>query len=121
MYDNEVPEQLIKEIMGHKSNCIKVYKWTSDHLKEDSSKKVSGEPIPKVSKVELEDPSRSDSEEHDDNFGKLSFEKMVKNVTRTKLEMQKKLYPKSRLKAKRIVQWACKFTIDLNLNMKFNK
>ena len=37
MYDRNVLEQIIKEVTGHRSDCVRVYKRTSDHLKEAAS------------------------------------------------------------------------------------
>ena len=44
MYQNSVPEQIIKETTGHKSDCVRVYKRTSDNLRETASKVVSTVP-----------------------------------------------------------------------------
>ena len=41
MYEKRSTEQLIKEVMGHKSDCVRNYKRTSDALKEKASAKVS--------------------------------------------------------------------------------
>ena len=43
MFQQEIPEQVIKEITGHKSDCIRVYKRTSNQILEHASKCISGE------------------------------------------------------------------------------
>ena len=124
MYDRQVPEQIIKEVTGHKSDCVHVYKRTSEVLKENASKMVSGETSPKKVKVEVENDVVKEGKnlpKVDVDGNVLSFEQMIENVKKTQMEIRKKLYPKSRLKAKKILNKAKKLTIDLNLNMKVNK
>ena len=41
MYENNVPEQIIKEVTGHRSECVRVYKRTSDQMLENASKTIS--------------------------------------------------------------------------------
>ena len=41
MYKNDVPEQVIKEITGHKSDCVWLYKRRSDKLREEASLTLS--------------------------------------------------------------------------------
>ena len=43
MYDSDIPEQVIKEITGHKSDCVRVYKRTSDKLLKNASSSIGGE------------------------------------------------------------------------------
>ena len=62
----------------------------------------------------------SDGESVTDNSPQLSIEQMIENVNKTKQEIRKKLYPKSRLMVKSSDP-GNKFTIDLNLNMKLDK
>ena len=38
MYESNVPEQIIKEVMGHHSDCVRAYKRTSDEMLEVASK-----------------------------------------------------------------------------------
>ena len=38
MYSKNIPEQIIKETTGHRSECVRVYKRTGDHLREAASK-----------------------------------------------------------------------------------
>ena len=42
MYEQDIPEQMIKEVTGHKSDCVRIYKRTNDNLREVASKMVSG-------------------------------------------------------------------------------
>ena len=120
MFDNFVPEQIIKETTVHKSECVRVYKQTSEVLQEVASKTL-GEELPKK-KIKLDEDSEcEDGKFVDCDNEYLSYAKMVENVNKTKQEIQKKLYPKSWLKAKKLLNKAKKFTIDLNLNMKVSK
>ena len=41
MYSRNVPEQYIKEVMGHKSDCVQVYKCTPDQLRQFASSTIS--------------------------------------------------------------------------------
>ena len=41
LYDKNVPEQLIKAITGHCSDCVHVYKRTGDHLKQAASNVIA--------------------------------------------------------------------------------
>ena len=52
MYDQNVPEQIIKEVTGHHSDCVRIYKRTGDHLKRAASGVIAGEVPCKVTKVE---------------------------------------------------------------------
>ena len=45
MYQCNVPEQVIKEVTSHWSDCIRVYKHTSDELREQASKTLVGENV----------------------------------------------------------------------------
>ena len=93
MFDKNVPEQIIKEITGHKSDCVRVYKRTADHLREAASKTISGEGYSKKVKLEEESHIESDVAKTDDSVELLSFNQIVENVNRTKEEIHKKMYP----------------------------
>ena len=104
MYQTDVPEQLIKEVTGHKSDCVRYYKRTSDNLRESASKTLSKNAskshveIVKSVQDEVKDvDSDSDNEEKKDV---LSYKQMLLNVAKTKFELRKKKFPKSRLKLK---------------------
>ena len=43
MYNNQVPEQIIKEVTGHRSEAVRIYKCTSDKLREDASNTLSND------------------------------------------------------------------------------
>ena len=85
---------------------------------------VSGEPSNKKAKLDVELENEMNDKEsvngkgYIDVEGKvLTLDRIIQNIEKTKEEMHKKLYPKYRLKAKKLVKKARKFTIDLNLNM----
>ena len=42
MYQSMVPEQVIKEITGHCSDCVRTYKGTSDEVRRVASSTFSG-------------------------------------------------------------------------------
>ena len=100
MYEQQIPEQIIKEVTGHKSDCVSVYKRTSDHLREEASKTVSGENCPKKAKTEVEETEESETIcEFDCDANALTLAKMIENVNKTKEEIKKKLVPRYRVKA----------------------
>ena len=126
MFDNQIPEQLIKETTGHKSDCVRVYKRTSEKLRQQacstigkvdhSSDEKSSDENSKsaVSQVKTEPKVVS---------GELTYDQMLANVMKTKFELRKKLYPKSRLSLKRSKQLVNlskrqRVTIDVNVNVK---
>ena len=37
MFAKNVPEQIIKEVTGHRSECVRTYKCTTDKLREKAS------------------------------------------------------------------------------------
>ena len=43
MYENDIPEQVIKEITGHHSECVRTYKHTPDSIKERASMTIKGQ------------------------------------------------------------------------------
>ena len=120
MYDRNIPEQIIKETTGHRSECVRGYKRTSDELKEVASNALSegiGEfgPAPKIRKIEV--GPDIDFDHVSDVVPKvkpkvkfvtptssiankpyeMSMSEMMHNVLKSRLEMRKKLFPKSRL------------------------
>ena len=120
MYDQDIPEQLIKEVTDHRSEAVCVYKRTSDHLREVASKTLGPEPQEKKVKIdEIESKDDIGSiEDEKSSVPLLFYEKMIENVNKTKDEIRKKLYPKLRLKVKRLLKQAKKVTIDLNVNIR---
>ena len=101
MFDKNIPEQIIKETTGHRSECVHVYKRTSEMLQENASKTVSGSDDQK--KVKIVHDSSNDESDDSKDIVFLSYEKMVENVRKTKEEMRRKMYSKNRLKARRLV------------------
>ena len=88
MFDKNVPEQVIKETTGHRSECVRVHKHTSETLQETASKTVSGKDC---ENVKLEDESseiKVDEDSEDVDF--LTYEKMLENVKKTKEELRKR-------------------------------
>ena len=125
MYDKNIPEQMIKEVTGHKSECVRLYKRTSDELRKEASNIVSGGECTNDFKVE----SDYDSDEKsavvsqgacDVDGHALTFDRMVQNVNKTK-EIRKKLVPRYKVRAKKLLNRPKKVTIDLNVNMKVQK
>ena len=42
MNQANIPEQIIKEVTGHRSDCVRVYNKTTDKMLQDASKTISG-------------------------------------------------------------------------------
>ena len=101
MFDTFVPEKIIKETTGHKSECIRVYKQTSEVFHEAASETQGQDAVQKKVQFQESDSEDSKFNEGEDDF--LLYAKMVENVNKTKEEIRKKLYPKSQLKACRLV------------------
>ena len=112
-----VPEQIIKETTGHRSECVRVYKCTSETLQQAASRTVGGESS--LKQVQIDSIDSEEDDKKDVDF--LSYKKMLENVNKTKEEMRKKLYPRNRLRAQRLLNKAKKLTIDVNLNIKMSK
>ena len=104
MYQQRVDEQVIKEITGHKSDCVRVYKRTNENLLKNASKCISGEDLQKdvkkhekdtnvetekfeVGKVEKKQSKKKDIS---GDIGGLSACQIIKNVVKTRMEMRKK-------------------------------
>ena len=125
MYAKEVPEQLIKEVTGHKSDCVRQYKRTSEELKQKASNTVTNNVEPSTSSgikraklenlVTLEDVS--DVKEKGSEL--LSIEQMIENIRKTKEELnrRKSMVARSRLSLKKRGKCNKKVTIDVNLNI----
>ena len=41
-HEDDIPEQIIKEVTGHKSEAVRFYKRTNDSMRQHASKVVSG-------------------------------------------------------------------------------
>ena len=94
MYQCNVPEQVIKEVTGHRSDCVRVYKKMSDQLREHASKTIVGEenlePVVKKRKVEQSESLDLSDEQKDRLKSSLSVCQIIKNVVKTRMEMRKK-------------------------------
>ena len=144
MFDNKVPEQVIKEIRGHKSECVHVYKCTSDAMLKTASASIGGNG--QVHDVEgdsdnekIENLVCSDDKQRLKES--LSACQMIKNVVKTRIEMckrnkkgvvsqiAKKLlnFNKMKLAKKQIKglksnnKTSDRLVIDLNVNVKYVK
>ena len=118
MYDGNVPEQLIKETTGHRSECVRTYKRTGDHLCQNASSTVSSngggiidfrsvcnipskkrkvefdymsDVIDAQNEVALEEISKVKPE---NKKFELSPRQMMFNVLKSRLEMHQKIVPK---------------------------
>ena len=111
MYQSDVPEQIIKEITGHRSDCVRLYKRTSDDIKLKASSTISGEncinlPEKKVEVAQhteecsevTETEGKSESIDnllsHEDKVRlaeSLTACQMIKNVIRSRMEIKKKV------------------------------
>ena len=136
MYNSYIPEQVIKEVTGHKSDCVRVYKKTSDEIREEASKTIGGECKKKemeLTKVTVNNGSECNEKEPKSKL--LSALQILKNVVKTRMELRKK----SRLGCNRLRKVAQgivrknkfrmiktnksdesqrRFVIDLNVNVK---
>ena len=45
MYQSEVSEKMIEEVTGHKSDCVRLYKCTSDDIRKAASNTISGSDV----------------------------------------------------------------------------
>ena len=97
MFENSVPEQIIKETTGHRLDCVQSYKRTSDRLKQKASETLSRAPmLSTINESDSDSPVIPTIEpEVETKPFQLSMDKMVQNVLKTKIELRKKLYPKS--------------------------
>ena len=117
MYHYNVPDQIIKETTGHRSECVRVYKRTSEELKQAASntvnngivgpKAVSVEPMSDVLKVNLDDVEEKKEIPivkpvvKSEVKSELSWKQIMHNVLKNCMELRKKMFPKSRLSLKR--------------------
>ena len=105
MYQSLVPEQMIKEVTGHRSDCVRSYKRTNDDIRKVASNTISGANVNNVgldvketgqSKEKMSVKSEDKCElklmqEQNKHLNEsLSVCEMVKNVIRTCLELRKK-------------------------------
>ena len=112
MYENDIPEQVIKEINGHHSECVRMYKYTPDSIKERASMTINGQNVVKsdqnivkkwliIKWVEDCEPKSKCKHDSDDESmvgnelkkrldKSLSVCNIIKNVIKMRLEMRKK-------------------------------
>ena len=96
MFVKDVPEQVIKDITGHRSDCVHVYKRTGSELLENASKSIGGNEN-KNAKIDSENNKNLQSigdlaceENREKMKNSLTALKMIKNVVRTSMELCKK-------------------------------
>ena len=118
MYEQDIPEQVIKEITGHRSDAVRTYKHTPDSIRQKASLTINGGECSKVKKMEGEvvdvnETEDKSSDECVDSEGEalkqrveesLNACKMIKNVIRTRLEMRKKQGDKARVCKRKVAQ-----------------
>ena len=129
MFEHNVPEQIIKETTGHKSDCVRFYKRTSEELRQAAcatiAKKENNKALAMCDEVAMYDvlnyhekpPTVPKVKElvKKEKFELNRFQ-MLANVIKTRMEMRKKLNPKGRLSLKKYK--GHKVTIDVNLNVR---
>ena len=42
MFHSGIPEQVIKDVTRHRSDCVRIYKYMCDDIREEASETVSG-------------------------------------------------------------------------------
>ena len=119
MYENDIPEQVIKEITGHHSECVRTYKRTPESIKERASMTISGPGTSKCNQneteseqciVEGERKTEVDDQLDTGNAMKrrlnesLSACNIIKNVIKTRLEMRKKQGDKQKVCKRKVAQ-----------------
>ena len=143
MFQKDVPEQVIKEITGHRSDCVRTYKKTSDNILKRASETISG--VDECTKKEasacdlVEVVDGRDGEICKEKKGKLTACQIIKNVIKTRMEMRnrkktnrrvlskvaKKIVKRQKMKkirtSKNVKATERKFVIDLNINVNYKK
>ena len=148
MYQSNVPEQISKEITGHRSDCVRTYKPTSDSIRKVASETISGESGVVGEEQSVDNPKEEIKEEKIDQVlnehqkqrltESLSLCQMLKNVIRTRMELRKKK-KKCKLGVKKVASKLVKkekkgyikrsgskssnksIVIDLNVNVNLRK
>ena len=102
MFQKNVPKQVIKEFTGHKSDCVHLYKLTSDHIHETASKTLSSDTTfsEKIDQKAVVKSCKKVKKESESKKEVLSYSQMILNVAKTKMELRNKKISKSRLKLK---------------------
>ena len=143
MYQCNIPEQVIKEITGHRSECVRTYKKTNVNLLKEASATIAGGECSKnddkVVKTEAKKHGCEYSPEQKERLDQsLNACQIIKNVVKTRMEIRnkEKLMKKGVSKvARRIVKSQKKkicekfrkssgnkhMVLDINLNLNVKK
>ena len=145
MYQADVPEQMIKEVTGHKSDCVRIYKRTSDDIRKVASNTIAGssgvesevndtegivKDVQSVVKQEVCSDKMLKFKKRDSES--LSVLQMIKNVIKTRLELRRKKNQKVNKIVSKIVKRPVhksvtkknkgrNIVVDVNFNVKFTK
>ena len=107
MFSCQIPEQVIKEITGHKSECVRVYKRTNTEMLKTASVSICGENDVKkqenIANTELGQEIRKSAGVSEKvksvdegcevcNSKALTVAQMIKNVVKSRMEMRKKKF-----------------------------
>ena len=117
MYSNEIPEQLIKEITGHRSECVRTYKRTSDKLKESASRTLS---VQTQENVKEEEKLEESIENNADDKSNLSVSRMIQNVNETKKELRRKKFQNAKARLS-LLRFRRRNKLTIDVNVKINK
>ena len=146
MFNNHVPEQVIKKVTGHRSDCVRNYKRTSDEIRKEASETISKGIESEVGETKCEshqESAKCESELIDNLLNEdqkkrlvksLNACQMIKNVIKTRMEMHRhnkknvtgvgkyvaKLLKKTKMRKNLKIQKqsdGSKITIDLNVNV----
>ena len=106
MFHSGIPEQVIKEVTGHRSDCVRIYKRTCDDIREKASETIAGvshetcsnvpnlveSDVDKVHVDECNEQAKSGEKECDESSkeNKLSMTEMIKNVIKTRAEIARR-------------------------------
>ena len=119
MFENEIPEQVIKEITGHKSDCVRTYKRTPDVIKKKASSTIKGQELSESRENVGNCKTKPDKEselagDRNSTVLKSNVEnrleeslnacKMIKNVIKTRLEMRKRQGDKCKVVKRKVAQ-----------------
>ena len=150
MFHKNVPEQVIKEITGHRSDCVRVYKKTNEELLRKASSSIggndkcdgslarndNGESSKKVEKVGVDNMTKIQKQRLSES---LTAYQIIKNVVKTRMELRNKLRkPIVSKLAKKVLSWQRgisrikskknqkkesnqKVVIDVNVNVNYSK
>ena len=93
IYEKEIPEQMIKEVTGHRSDCVRVYKHTPEDLKQKASASIGGSKDtvkPSTSTTHNSEPLDLSQKQVKRLSENLSVCQMMRNVIKTRMELRKK-------------------------------